>query len=98
MLTRSPSFTPIRSEAITTILFNTHSDLGRNAGVIVAWIALSCGTVLVFTWIFRARELQTFALMVPQPASPRHVDAHAQMATLDHGQDEKKSKGKDVAV
>ena len=42
-------------------MFNTRSDLGRNAGVIIAWIAVSCVTVLVFSWLLRRRELTTLA-------------------------------------
>jgi len=41
--------------AIRTIIFNTHSHMGRNAGVLIAWIALSVGTITVFTYLTERR-------------------------------------------
>ena len=40
-----------------TILFDTTSSIGQAAGVMIAWIALSCTTTLLFTWYMRKREL-----------------------------------------
>ena len=45
-----------RSQAVRTIIFNTHSHLGVNASVLVGWIILSCGTISAFTWFFRRQE------------------------------------------
>ena len=53
------------SQALRTILFDTHNDLGRNAGIIVAWICLSCGTIAVFSWLWRRRELTGIAAIPP---------------------------------
>ncbi|KAH9938891.1 uncharacterized protein BXZ73DRAFT_44386 [Epithele typhae] len=44
------------SHALRTILFNTKDNLGVNAGVLVAWIALSCFTITLFSWIVRRWE------------------------------------------
>ncbi|KAG0697830.1 hypothetical protein DFH29DRAFT_944459 [Suillus ampliporus] len=41
------------SQAIRTIVFNTHSYLPRNAGVLVAWIVLSALTMSLFSWYCR---------------------------------------------
>ncbi|KZS88478.1 hypothetical protein SISNIDRAFT_552553 [Sistotremastrum niveocremeum HHB9708] len=46
------------SLAIRTILFNTKNSLGRNAGVLIAWIALSIGTICLGTVLQRRRELR----------------------------------------
>ncbi|KAG9037262.1 hypothetical protein FRB95_006205 [Tulasnella sp. JGI-2019a] len=44
--------------ATRTIIFNTHSHLGRNAGIILAWVALSCITIPLFTWWTRRPEVR----------------------------------------
>ncbi|KAG1750623.1 uncharacterized protein EDB91DRAFT_699039 [Suillus paluster] len=41
------------SQAIRTIVFDTHSYLPRNAGVLVAWTVLSALTMTLFTWYRR---------------------------------------------
>ncbi|KAI0791207.1 hypothetical protein C8Q75DRAFT_864980 [Abortiporus biennis] len=46
------------SQAVRTILFNTQSQLGLNAGVMLLWIALSAGTVCLFTWYMRRRSIR----------------------------------------
>ena len=53
------------SQAIRTIIFDVHSTLGRNAGVLVAWIALSCVTTILFTRWLRHYELDSLALLNP---------------------------------
>ncbi|KDQ16744.1 hypothetical protein BOTBODRAFT_144484 [Botryobasidium botryosum FD-172 SS1] len=40
---------------IRTIIFNTHSQMGRNAGVVLAWIVLSCFTITTLTYWFESR-------------------------------------------
>jgi len=45
------------SQAVRTIIFNTHSHLGVNASVLVGWTILSCGTISAFTWFFRRQEM-----------------------------------------
>lgn len=70
-----------RSQAIRTIFFNTASNLVQNAGVMVGWISLSCGTTLVFTWWMRKRELRALQLdettSIPERLS-RELAAQAQ--------------------
>lgn len=46
------------AEAIRTIIFNTKNKLGLNAGVLLAWVALSMVTVPLFTWIVRRKDEQ----------------------------------------
>ncbi|KAG8926597.1 hypothetical protein FRC01_008640, partial [Tulasnella sp. 417] len=46
------------AEAIRTIIFNTKSKLGLNAGVLLAWVVLSMVTVPLFTWIIRRKDEQ----------------------------------------
>jgi hypothetical protein len=44
------------SQAVRTIIFNTHSHLGVNASVLVGWILVSCGTLSGFTWFIRRQD------------------------------------------
>lgn len=44
------------AEATRTILFNTKSHLGRNVGIILAWVALSLITIPVWAIWMRKRE------------------------------------------
>ncbi|KIO25208.1 hypothetical protein M407DRAFT_244144 [Tulasnella calospora MUT 4182] len=46
------------SEAVRTIIFNTKNRLGLNAGVLLAWVALSMITVPLFTWLLRREDEQ----------------------------------------
>ncbi|THG94903.1 hypothetical protein EW145_g8054 [Phellinidium pouzarii] len=45
-------------QAMRTIFFNTTSHLPTNAGVLMAWILLSCCTLACFTWLVRLREVR----------------------------------------
>lgn len=44
------------AQATRTLIFNTHSHLGLNAGVLVAWIVFSSITVCLASWFLRGRE------------------------------------------
>ncbi|KAI0699407.1 hypothetical protein BC835DRAFT_1412597 [Cytidiella melzeri] len=55
------------SQAVRTIFFNTQNNLVQNAGVMIGWISLSCGTTLIFTWWIRKRELR--ALQIDETTS-----------------------------
>ncbi|KAG8963014.1 hypothetical protein FRC03_003510 [Tulasnella sp. 419] len=44
-------------EAIRVIIFNTKNTLGKNAGVLIAWIILSCITIPLFTWFTRRKDV-----------------------------------------
>lgn len=44
------------SQATRTIIFNTHNHLGLNAGVLLAWIALSLITISAITLIVRRKH------------------------------------------
>ncbi|KAG9043519.1 hypothetical protein FS837_009467 [Tulasnella sp. UAMH 9824] len=46
------------AEAVRTIIFNTKNRMGVNAGVLLAWVALSMITVLLFTWLVRRKDEQ----------------------------------------
>lgn len=54
------------------ILFDVQTNFAQNAGVMVGWIALSCGTVVLFTWWMRKREVA--ALLADETTSIRSVD------------------------
>ncbi|CAE6448090.1 unnamed protein product [Rhizoctonia solani] len=45
------------SEAVNTILFDTKNVLGRNAGVLIAWAALSTLTTAGLTWYGRRKQV-----------------------------------------
>ncbi|KAG8907501.1 hypothetical protein FRB99_003874 [Tulasnella sp. 403] len=49
------------SQAVRTIIFNTKSHLGLNAGVLIAWIILSCITIPLFTWWMRRKDVKAAA-------------------------------------
>ncbi|KAI0092825.1 hypothetical protein BDY19DRAFT_990504 [Irpex rosettiformis] len=55
------------SQAVRTIFFNTQNNLVQNAGVMIGWISLSCGTTLIFTWWMRRREIR--ALQIDESTS-----------------------------
>ncbi|KAJ7641202.1 hypothetical protein FB45DRAFT_353578 [Roridomyces roridus] len=46
------------SRAIRAIIFETKNDLGLNFGVLIAWVALSCGTMAAFQWFVRRRAVE----------------------------------------
>jgi hypothetical protein len=48
-------------QATRTLIFNTKSHLGRNAGILIAWIALSCFTIPLFAFIMRRRAMAAAA-------------------------------------
>ncbi|KAG8883889.1 hypothetical protein FRB97_005727 [Tulasnella sp. 331] len=54
--------------ATRTIIFNTHSHLGKNAGIILAWAALSCITIPLFTWWTRRAEVGAHERQAEVPA------------------------------
>ena len=45
------------SQAVRTIIFNTKNHLGRNFGVLLAWVALSLITLPLFQYLVRRREI-----------------------------------------
>ncbi len=45
------------SQAVRTIIFNTKNHLGRNFGVLLAWVALSLITLPVLQYLVRRREI-----------------------------------------
>ncbi|CAE6533667.1 unnamed protein product [Rhizoctonia solani] len=47
------------TQAVRTILFGTKNHLGLNAGVILAWVAMSCITIPLFTVIMRRKDERT---------------------------------------
>jgi hypothetical protein len=48
------------AEAVNTILFNTKNVLGRNAGVLIAWAALSTFTTVGLTWYGRREKVAKY--------------------------------------
>ncbi|KAG8874409.1 hypothetical protein FRB97_005917 [Tulasnella sp. 331] len=55
------------SIATRTIIFNTHSQLGKNAGIILAWAAFSCITIPLFTWWMRKAEVRAHESQADAP-------------------------------
>ncbi|KAG9120716.1 hypothetical protein FRC07_003669 [Ceratobasidium sp. 392] len=55
------------SQAVRTILFNTKDRLGLNAVVILAWCALSCVTIPLFTILKRRRDVRAHQETVKEP-------------------------------
>ena len=49
------------SQATRTLIFNTKSHLGLNAGVLIAWIVLSMVTIPIFAWFVRRQEQKAAA-------------------------------------
>jgi hypothetical protein len=45
------------SQAIRTIIFNTKNHLGRNFGVLLAWVVLSLITLPALQYLMRRREI-----------------------------------------
>ncbi|KAJ6631325.1 hypothetical protein B0H10DRAFT_1772417, partial [Mycena sp. CBHHK59/15] len=43
------------SRAVRTIVFSTKNHLGRNFGILIAWVALSCVTLPLFQWLMRRK-------------------------------------------
>lgn len=74
------------SQAVRTILFNTASHLGRNAGVMLGWVVLSCGTTVLFTWWMHRRELA--ALLADQTTSLDRQEVRSR-EHIAHGVEEK---------
>ena len=48
------------AEAVNTILFNTKNVLGRNAGILIAWIAFSVGATALLTWLGRHEKVRKY--------------------------------------
>lgn len=55
-----------REQAVRAIIFNTTDHLGRNAGVLIAWISLSCFTLSGLVWYMR-REVRDGNDKRPRP-------------------------------
>ncbi|CAE6418346.1 unnamed protein product [Rhizoctonia solani] len=56
-------------EAVNTILFNTKNVLGRNAGVLIAWAALSTVTTTGLTWYRRREQVAQYRAGLANKAS-----------------------------
>ncbi|KEP51553.1 putative nitrosoguanidine resistance protein SNG1 [Rhizoctonia solani 123E] len=56
-------------EAVNTILFNTKNVLGRNAGVLIAWAALSTVTTAGLTWYRRRDQVAKYRAGLTNQAS-----------------------------
>jgi flagellar biosynthesis/type III secretory pathway M-ring protein FliF/YscJ len=46
------------SQAVRTIIFNTKSHLGRNFGILIAWIVLSLITFPLVAFLMRRQEMR----------------------------------------
>jgi hypothetical protein len=40
------------------IIFNTKNEIAMNLGILLAWIAVSCFTITLTTWLFRRKAIQ----------------------------------------
>ncbi|KAL5522259.1 hypothetical protein ACEPAF_2116 [Sanghuangporus sanghuang] len=47
-------------QATRTILFDTYSHMGKNAGILIAWVLISCCTTALSTWFMRYWEVRKF--------------------------------------
>ncbi|WVF69967.1 hypothetical protein IAT40_004752 [Kwoniella sp. CBS 6097] len=45
------------SRVIRTIIFDTKNDIGRNLGILIAWVVVSFITISLATWLFRRRSI-----------------------------------------
>ncbi|KAH9474355.1 Nitrosoguanidine resistance protein SNG1 [Psilocybe cubensis] len=45
------------SKAIRTIVFGTRNTLGKNVGILIIWVIISCTTLVGFQWYVRKREI-----------------------------------------
>ncbi|KAF9513183.1 hypothetical protein BS47DRAFT_1393554 [Hydnum rufescens UP504] len=61
-------------QATRTIVFITKSHLGLNAVILIAWIALSCCTIPLFSFIMRRRDMATAAREAASKIRNRHPE------------------------
>lgn len=45
------------SRTVRTIIFNTKNDIGKNLGILIAWIVVSLITVPLATWLSRRKAV-----------------------------------------
>lgn len=45
------------NRGIRTIIFNTKNELGRNFGILLAWIGVSMITITIATWLYRRKAV-----------------------------------------
>ena len=57
------------SQAVRTIIFNTKNHLGRNFGVLLAWVALSLITLPLLQYLVRRREIAAEDAQTPDDDS-----------------------------
>ncbi|KAF9513186.1 hypothetical protein BS47DRAFT_1317749 [Hydnum rufescens UP504] len=77
-------------QAMRTLIFNTKSHLGLKAGMLVAWIALSCFTIPLFAFIMRHRAMAAAAREAPSrsgagPHNDSNHDLTTHLATVSTG-------------
>lgn len=46
------------SRIVRTIIFNTKNEIGKNIGIIIAWIVVSLITVPLATWLTRRKAVK----------------------------------------
>ena len=83
---------PNSQQAVRTIIFNTNSNLPKNAGVLLAWTLLSCCTIAVFSFLLRRAQVQ-----IEQPffgVSMSLGDLVGKRDQKEHKLDKKMKKGK----
>ncbi|WVW78515.1 hypothetical protein I302_100470 [Kwoniella bestiolae CBS 10118] len=45
------------SRVVRTIIFNTKNDIGKNLGILLAWVVVNIITITVTTWLFRRKSV-----------------------------------------
>lgn len=45
------------SRVVRTIIFNTKNDIGKNLGIVIAWIVVSIITITLSTWLSRRKAV-----------------------------------------
>ncbi|KAF9463855.1 hypothetical protein BDZ94DRAFT_1217283 [Collybia nuda] len=46
------------SRAVRCIVFGTKNDVGKNFGILIVWVAISCITLPLFQWIVRRQDIR----------------------------------------
>jgi hypothetical protein len=45
------------SRIVRTLIFNTKNDIGKNIGIVIAWVVVSVITVPLSTWLLRRKAV-----------------------------------------
>lgn len=57
-----------------TIIFNTKNEIGKNLGIVIAWIAVSIITVSLATWLGRRKAVNQHRRALREGSDPEKRD------------------------